>query len=134
MTLETPLPPLGAAVLKGWRRRCPKCGQGRLFPGYLTVAERCPVCDERTGLHRADDGPAYLTILIVGHVMAPLLLFVFLTFNPEPAVLATIFCIFTLVLSLYLLPRLKGVIVAFQWARGLADFHAPGMAEPPNLP
>ena len=66
---------------------------------------------------RADDGPAYLTILIVGHLMAPLLMVVFETWRPEPLVLFTIFAIGCVALSLYLLPRLKGVMIGFQWAR-----------------
>jgi uncharacterized protein (DUF983 family) len=113
------------ALRKGWRRRCPNCGSGPLFAGYLTVRDACPVCREEFKHHRADDGPAYLTILIVGHLMAPLLHITFTQFRPEPLVLFTIFAVGCVALSLYLLPRLKGVIVAFQWARGMHGF-APG--------
>ena len=72
--------------------------------------------------HRADDGPAYLTILIVGHLMAPLLHVMFVNFRPDPLVLATTFTIGCVGLSLYLLPRLKGAVVAFQWARRMHGF------------
>ena len=72
--------------------------------------------------HRADDGPAYLTILIVGHIMAPMILWAFTTFRPEPLVLATVFTIGCVALSLYLLPRLKGAIVGFQWAKRMHGF------------
>jgi uncharacterized protein (DUF983 family) len=72
--------------------------------------------------HRADDGPAYLTLLIVGHLMAPMLLFVFTTWEPEPLVLFSIFAVGCVALSLYLLPRLKGAIVAFQWSRFMHGF------------
>ena len=83
------------ALMHGWKRKCPSCGNGPLLKGYLSVRKSCPVCKEEFHHHRADDGPAYLTILIVGHLMAPLLLLVFETWRPEPLVLFTIFTIGT---------------------------------------
>ena len=114
--------PTWPAIWNGWRRKCPSCGNGPLLRGYLKVRDTCPVCREELHHHRADDGPAYLTILIVGHFMAPLLLTVFTTFRPEPLILFTIFAVGCISLSLYLLPRLKGVIVAIQWARYMHGF------------
>lgn len=93
-----------------------------MLRGYLKVRDTCPVCNEALYHHRADDGPAYLTILIVGHLMAPLLHIVFVNFRPEPLVLFTIFAVGCVGLTLYLLPRLKGVIVAFQWSRFMHGF------------
>ncbi len=110
------------ALFRGWRRRCPQCGTGPLFKGYLKVRERCTVCGEAFHHHRADDGPAYLTILIVGHLMAPTIGFVFMEFRPDPLVLATSFAVGCTALSLYLLPRLKGMIVGFQWAKRMHGF------------
>ena len=114
--------PLKPALLRGWRRKCPNCGNGPMLKGYLTVRHACPVCHEDFHHHRADDGPAYLTILIVGHLMAPLLHIVFVRWRPEPLVLFTIFAIGTVALSLYLLPRLKGAMIGFQWARFMHGF------------
>lgn len=116
--------PLRPALLRGWRRRCPNCGAGPMLRGYLTVRDSCPVCGEALHHHRADDGPAYLTILIVGHLMAPLLMFVFTRWRPEPLMLAAIFTVGTVALSLYLLPRLKGAMVALQWAKRMHGFGA----------
>jgi uncharacterized protein (DUF983 family) len=113
---------LGPALRRGFRRKCPSCGTGPVLTGYLTVRDSCPVCREELHHHRADDGPAYLTILLVGHLMAPLLHVVFTTYRPEPLVLFTIFAVGCVGLSLYLLPRLKGAIVAFQWARRMHGF------------
>lgn len=93
-----------------------------MLKGYLQVRDTCPVCGEAMYHHRADDGPAYLTILIVGHLMAPSILIVFTAFRPEPMVLFTGFAIACVALSLYLLPRLKGLMVAFQWARRMHGF------------
>ena len=110
------------AVWRGFRGRCPSCGNGPILRSYLKVRDHCPVCREELHHHRADDGPAYLTILIVGHIMAPALLWVFTTWRPEPLILITIFLIGCIGLSLYLLPRLKGAIVGFQWAREMHGF------------
>lgn len=119
---ETSNRPMRPAMLRGWRRRCPSCGAGPMLRGYLKVRDTCPVCQEELYHHRADDGPAYLTILIVGHVMAPVMLWVFTTFRPQPLILATVFSIGCVALSLYLLPRLKGAMVGFQWARRMHGF------------
>ena len=118
--------PLKPAVWRGWNRRCPQCGSGPMLRGYLKVRDACPVCGEAFHHHRADDGPAYLTILIVGHLMAPLILIVFTRFRPDPLTMATLFSIGCVALSLYLLPRLKGVMVAFQWAKRMHGFVGTG--------
>ncbi|MDQ2092248.1 DUF983 domain-containing protein [Marimonas arenosa] len=119
---EEPPRALGPALRNGWRRRCPNCGNGPLLKGYLKVHDECTVCREELHHQRADDGPAYLTILFVGHLMAPLLHIVFTTWRPEPLVLFTIFAIGCVTLSLYLLPRLKGAVIGFQWARRMHGF------------
>lgn len=117
---------LWLALRRGFRRKCPNCGTGPLMKGYLKVRDTCTVCREDLSHHRADDGPAYLTILIVGHLMAPLLHISFTAFRPEPLVLFTIFATGCVTLSLYLLPRLKGAVVGFQWARFMHGFGAEG--------
>ena len=114
--------PLALSLRRGWVRRCPNCGNGAMMQGYLTVRHDCPACGEVLSHHRADDGPAYLTILITGHLMAPILLMSFVKFRPEPMVLFTIFGLGTVALSLYLLPRLKGAMVALQWAKRMHGF------------
>lgn len=127
--LSTALPeverPFWPSVRRGWRGKCPSCGAGPMLRGYLTVRDACPACGEDLHHQRADDGPAYLTILIVGHLMAPLLMWVFTTFRPEPATLIAIFSVFTVATSLYLLPRIKGAMVALQWAKRMHGFGGP---------
>ncbi len=113
---------LKPAMFRGFRQKCPCCGAGPLLRGYLTLRDECIVCGEDLSHARADDGPAYLTILIVGHLMAPLMLYVNEAFRPDALVLATIFCTFCAALSLYLLPRIKGAIVGFQWAKRMHGF------------
>jgi len=114
--------PRWPALRRGWRGKCPRCGGGSLLKSYLKVAEDCPSCGLQYHHHRADDGPAYLTILIVGHLMAPLLHVVFVHWRPEPLTLFTVFAVGCVALSLYLLPRLKGALIGFQWSRGMGGF------------
>jgi len=116
--------PLRPALLRGWRRRCPNCGAGPMLRGYLTVRDACPVCGEALHHQRADDGPAYLTIMIVGHLVAPALLFTYTHYEPDPLFIAVLFSVLTTALSLYLLPRLKGGLVALQWAKRMHGFGA----------
>ena len=111
-----------AALWRGWRRRCPACGEGALMDGYLTVRDACPACGTEFHHHRADDGPAWATILITGHLMAPTMLMVFIAFRPTAWVMALGFSAFFVALSLYLLPRFKGGFVGLQWAKRMHGF------------
>lgn len=117
--------PLKQALKRGWRRVCPNCGSGPLLMSYLKVRPQCPVCSEELHHQRADDGPAYMTILVVGHLMAPLLLFAFTHYQPDPLMIASIFTVGCVALSLYLLPRFKGAFVALQWAKRMHGFGLP---------
>lgn len=110
------------ALWRGWNRRCPNCGEGKMFQGYLKVRDHCPTCGTELHHHRADDGPAYLTILIVGHLLAPVLMFVYFAWRPDPLLLSVVLSIGCVALSLYLLPRLKGALVALQWAKRMHGF------------
>lgn len=120
--------PMRVAALRGLACRCPACGEGRLLQGYLKVRSECPSCGEVFSHHRADDGPAYLTILIVGHLLAPLLMWAFITYRPDPMTMIAIFATGCVVLSLALLPVLKGLIVAIQWSRRMHGFGAEAKA------
>ncbi len=114
--------PTKPALVRGLRRRCPNCGEGALFVGYLKVTDTCAVCGEDFHHHRADDGPAYLTILIVAHILGVVMHVGFVHLRPNPLLFATVLAIVCVALSLYLLPRLKGMIVGIQWARRMHGF------------
>lgn len=111
-----------SALHKGLRRRCPKCGAGPIFDGYLRVRKTCPVCRQDFSGARADDGPAYLTILLVGHIAAVAMHIIYFQWQPEPLIFFTILAVGSIGLSLYLLPRFKGAIIGFQWARRMHGF------------
>jgi uncharacterized protein (DUF983 family) len=93
-----------------------------MLAGYLKVRDHCPVCREELYHQKAGDAPAYLTLILVAIIMAPLLNVIFASYRPDPLILFTIFAVGCVGLSLYLLPKFKGVIVAYQWARELHGF------------
>lgn len=107
---------------RGVRGRCPYCGQGRLFRAFLKVADRCVVCGEEFHYHRADDLPAYLVIVLVGHVMVgALLLAQSLQLFGYWAEMSIFVCL-ALLLSLALIQPMKGAVVAMQWHLGMHGF------------
>lgn len=113
---ETHDRPLWLGVRRGLAHRCPECGQGRLYRDYLKVEAVCDVCGHALGQYRADDGPAYVTVLLVGHlIVAPLLFFPFIWQWPAAVVLPlTLGPLAAMVLMT--LPRVKGAFVGALWA------------------
>ena len=110
---------LGRGVKRGIAGRCPDCGEGRLFRAYLKVEPTCPACGHDNAQYPADDAPAYLTSLLVGHLgVAPLLAFSFILTWPVWAVLGATLPALA-VLTLVLLPRVKGAVIGFHWAQGV---------------
>ncbi len=118
--------PTKPALIRGLRCKCPNCGEGALLHSYLKVNDTCSECGQELFHHRADDGPAYLTILLVGHLLAPALHVSYVHWRPDPWTMAIAFSIGCVALSLFLLPRLKGAVVAYQWARRMHGFGKTG--------
>jgi uncharacterized protein (DUF983 family) len=114
--------PLKPAIFNGLRLRCPNCGDGKLLHSYLKVNDACSECGQDLSHQRADDGPAYLTILLVGHLLGFALHIVYTNFRPDALTLALIMSAVTVVGSLLLLPRMKGLVVAYQWAKRMHGF------------
>jgi uncharacterized protein (DUF983 family) len=103
-----PIPSLATAIGRGLRGRCPVCGMGRIFDGFLTVAEACQVCKAPLGLARADDAPPYFTIVAVGHIVIPLLFIVDRSTQLPMWTISAIFLSLTLALALGLIRPIKG--------------------------
>ncbi|HID66906.1 MAG TPA: DUF983 domain-containing protein [Roseibacterium sp.] len=114
--------PTWPAVRKGLAHRCPSCGKGALYEKYLTLRKECDVCGLDLSRARADDGPAYLSILVTAHVMGMSQLLVFELYQPGPWVMAVSFGIGVVVMALALLPRFKGLMVGVQWAKRMHGF------------
>ena len=113
---------LGQAMWRGFRGRCPRCGEGKLFRSFAKTVDDCAVCGEHIGHHRADDLPAYLVIVIVGHIMVPLALSIETHFSPPVWLQLSTYLPLTLVLSLLLLRPVKGAVVGLQWAMRMHGF------------
>jgi uncharacterized protein (DUF983 family) len=121
MTKELPVS-LARAVWRGFRGRCPHCGEGRLFPHFLKVADHCEACGEELFHQRADDFPAYLVIVMVGHAVVPAILAVEMAYAPPIALQLAVWLPVTLFASLALLQPTKGAIVGLQWQTGMHGF------------
>ena len=106
-------PPQPASV--GLAGRCPRCGEGRLFTGFLTVAPRCENCGLDFSFADAGDGPAVFIMMIVGFVIVGLALFVEFTFHPPYWLHAVLWIPLTLLLAVGLLRPLKGLMIAQQY-------------------
>jgi len=110
------------AMKRGFRGRCPRCGEGKLFRAFLKVDNACSVCALDFTPHRADDLPAYLVIVIVGHIVVPLALMIETNYSPPVALQLAIYLPITLIASLVLLQPVKGAVVGIQWALRMHGF------------
>ena len=110
------------AMKRGFRGRCPRCGEGKLFRAFLKTADNCSECGLDFTPHRADDLPAYLVIVIVGHIVVPAALWIETNYAPAVALQLAIYLPFTLIASLALLQPVKGSVVGLQWAFRMHGF------------
>ncbi|GAB4234418.1 MAG: hypothetical protein Kow0032_18290 [Methyloligellaceae bacterium] len=114
---------IALSVLRGLRRRCPRCGGARtMFRRFLKTHEACPNCGEELHHHRADDGPAYLTILIVGHLVVPVILSVEMAFHPPVWMQMAFWLPAAAALCIAALEPIKGGFVGLQWALRMHGF------------
>ncbi len=113
------------AIWRGARNRCPSCERTKLFPKFLKPIERCKICDQNWAAQQADDFPAYVAILLTGHIMAPLII-AFIGHTDLPLWMNTaILLSLTIFLTTSLLQPAKGAIIALQWWMGMHGFKRP---------
>lgn len=117
--MDAAKPPLRLALWRGFKRRCPRCGIGSYRSDYLTVAAHCPHCGEPLGHIRADDGPAYLTLVAVGHIVVPATLWVEQVWSPPLVPFVAGALAATAALCGGLLPSFKGAMVGLMWRLNL---------------
>tara|TARA_B100001057_G_scaffold466117_1_gene522924 strand:+ start:770 stop:1156 length:387 start_codon:yes stop_codon:yes gene_type:complete len=102
--------------MRGIRRRCPQCGKGVLLAGYLTPVKNCDICGEDFSAISADDGPAWATLLVLGHLVVPLMVFLGRD-ETIPIYLATSILMVVMLAGVFvMLPRAKGLFIALIWA------------------
>lgn len=117
--------PFLKAVGRGFAMKCPHCGQGSLFGRFLKVTSNCAKCGEDFTPQQADDFPAYLVIVVIGHLVVPALLALEVAYSPPAWLQLAIWLPVTLFSSLGLLQPTKGAIVALQWQTGMHGFETP---------
>jgi uncharacterized protein (DUF983 family) len=110
------------AMKRGFLCRCPRCGEGKMFRAFLKTADHCSNCGQDFTPHRADDLPAYLVIVIVGHIVVPLALMIETNYSPPVALQLAIYLPITFIASLALLQPVKGAVVGMQWALRMHGF------------
>tara|TARA_R110002049_G_scaffold19894_1_gene74126 strand:- start:95 stop:595 length:501 start_codon:yes stop_codon:yes gene_type:complete len=113
------------AALRGIRGRCPSCGVGRLFPRLLKPVDHCPTCDQDWTAQQADDFPAYVAIILTGHILAPVIIFMINETDYTMWTNLAIIIVMAITLIAALLQPAKGAIIAMQWWMGLDDFEKP---------
>lgn len=106
-----PVPPVAAAT----RGRCPRCGQGRLFDGFLATAPGCKACGLDYKFIDSGDGPAVFVILIAGFVVVGLALWVEVAYQPPMWLHALLWLPLTLVICIGSLRPLKGMMIGLQY-------------------
>jgi uncharacterized protein (DUF983 family) len=121
------------AMKRGFRGRCPRCGEGKLFCAFLKVANNCSACGLDFTPHRADDLPAYLVIVIVGHILVPIILWIETDYAPPVWLQLSIYLPVTLIASLALLQPVKGTVVGLQWALRMHGFDENAPSEIPPV-
>ncbi|RXF74652.1 DUF983 domain-containing protein [Hansschlegelia zhihuaiae] len=126
-----PARPILRSLTRGFFCRCPACGEGKLFRAYLKVSPVCAACGEELHHERADDAPPYVVITIVAHVVIGGLLAVEVAYQPPVWLHLAVWLPLTVILSLGLLPPVKGALVGLQWALRMHGF---GGDDPDALP
>ncbi len=99
---------------RGFRKKCPHCGKTPIFIKYIKTFQKCSKCGIKLSQYKSDDGPAYITIFIVGHILIPVILLVEKHFSPSLILQMFIWPILTIIFSLWLLPRVKGAFIGMQ--------------------
>jgi uncharacterized protein (DUF983 family) len=118
--------PVGRSMARGAMLRCPRCGEGRIFKGYLTVRHACESCGEELHHQRADDAPPYIVISVVGHIVIGGVLSMEMAYQPPIWLQLAIWLPATVILSLAMLPSVKGALIGLQWALRMHGFGGEG--------
>ena len=120
--VRRPARPVWPALKRGFACRCPNCGEGRLFDGYLKTAPACTVCGEEFHHHRADDLPAYLVVVVVGHIIVGAFMALEAATTMSTWQHIALWIPLTIVSALVLIRPTKGAVIGLQWANYMHGF------------
>jgi uncharacterized protein (DUF983 family) len=111
------------AIRHGFQSRCPRCGRGRLFKAFLKPVAHCSICGEDYTHQRADDLPAYLSIVVVGHIAVGGFMLTDQSVSWSSWVHLAIWAPLTLILALVSIQPIKGAVIGWQWAARMHGFN-----------
>ena len=111
-----------AAVMRGLRGACPRCGSARLFRAWLKPVDTCGHCQRDWSVQQADDFPAYIGIFVVGHLLAPVVIAMIATFGMSPWLVLAITLPVAVVMLIAMLQPTKGAVIGFLWWHGIGAF------------
>jgi uncharacterized protein (DUF983 family) len=120
--LRRPARSLMNAMLRGFLGRCPNCREGKLFASFLKPVDRCKHCGEEMHHHRADDLPAYLVVVVVGHIVVGAFMGIEATSTLSTWQHLAIWIPLTIGSALALLRPIKGAVIGLQWALYMHGF------------
>ncbi len=101
-------------IKRGFSKKCPHCGKSPIFIKYIKTFNKCNNCGIKLSEYKSDDGPAYITIFIIGHILIPIILLVEKNYSPSITIQMLIWPLLTILSSLWLLPRIKGAFIGLQ--------------------
>ena len=113
---------LGAALLRGLRGTCPRCGDSSLFRKWLKPVHTCAHCEQDWSVQQADDFPAYIGIFVVGHLLAPVVIAMIGTHNFSAGLTLAIILPAAVIMLIAMLQPVKGAVIAFLWWFGIGAF------------
>lgn len=129
---DVALPPsLPAAMIRGARGCCPRCGEAKLFRKWLKPVDRCGACALDISGQRADDFPAYIALFVAGHLLAPILILMVADWELSPMVVVVTIIPLAVLFMLLLLQPAKGAVIALQWWNGMHGFRKERLPETP---
>ncbi len=114
--------PLRSALPRALKGRCPACGEGAMFARFLKPSPACSACGQAWNVSHADDFPAYIVILLLGHILVPLMIEVNSALNIPLGMQALLWPGLAMVLAGVMIQPVKGAVIAFQWARRMDGF------------
>ncbi|MBY6016137.1 DUF983 domain-containing protein [Qipengyuania gaetbuli] len=124
---------LFAAMLRGVRHRCPRCGEGKLFRRWLKPVDTCSACSLDISGQRADDLPAYIGIFVTGHLLAPVIIALVTKWELGALALLAIIIPLAIVMLVALLQPSKGAVIGLQWWNGMHGFRKERLPEREGL-
>ncbi|MCB2087623.1 MAG: DUF983 domain-containing protein [Sphingomonadaceae bacterium] len=140
MNVPTPSHPISTlphslwdTLVRGMRGKCPRCGGASLFRKWLKPRDACAACGVDLTPQQADDFPAYISIFVTGHLLAPVIIMLVRDYALTPGQMAAIILPLAAALMLAVLQPAKGAVIAMQWWHGMHGFvreRPPGFDQP----